>query len=503
MFFKRKKKTFFVENESSDYKPVFPNLEENLTYIKESYNNTADLQTRYFQYNNLNAAVVYIDTICDSEIIANGLFLPLANHDKEPLENVITIPDLKKSNDLNKAVDMINKGISVVIIDKEKEIFLINASKSTNRSPDEPDSEKVVRGSHEGFVETLGVNINLVRKRIKSRQLTIKYKEMGVEDKTRVALLYMNDLVDPNLLKEVEKRLDYVSTDMVFTPGFLEEFIEDKPFSPFPHTLYTERPDRGMAHLLDARIMLMVDGCSEALILPITFFAFFQSPDDYSSRVFTATIYRLLRMISFVISISFPAIYIATIAFHFEIIPNEIVILVKNSVEGIPFPPLVEAIIMGITIEFIREAGVRLPTPIGQTIGIVGGLIIGDAVIKAGLISNIMVIIIAITAISSFTIPSYEMSNSLRSLAYPFMIAAATLGFVGLIFSTMFVVMHLCKLESYGKPYLAPVAPIHVTNLKDTMIRFPNWLFRKRSLDANPKKVKRQNKNRGWDNNDS
>ncbi|WP_042348715.1 spore germination protein [Bacillus massiliigorillae] len=504
MFFKRKKKKkIYVENEINDDKHVSSTLNENISYIKEKYNYTDDLQTRYFKYNDNDAVIVYIDTICDAEIIQNGLLSPLNSNTIKPIEEIITIPDVKTTIDLNKAINMLNKGICILIIEQENNLYLINSSKPINRSPDEPISEKVVRGSHEGFVESIDININLVRKRIKSRQLTVKYKEMGTEENNKVALLYMNDLVDPNILKIVEKRLNDVSSDMIFTPGFLEEFIEDKPFSPFPQTLYTERPDRGMAHLLDGRIILMADGSAEVLILPITFFAFFQTPDDYNSRVFTATVYRFLRLMNFIISISFPAFYIATIAYHFEIIPNDIILLVKNSVEGIPFPPLVEAIIMLVTIELIREAGVRLPTPIGQTIGIVGGLIIGDAIIKAGLISNVMVIIIAITSIASFTIPSYEMSNSLRTLAYPFMIAAATLGFVGIVFLSLFIAKHLCKLESYGKPYFAPFAPFHLTNLKDTFVRFPNWMFSKRPLDANPKKVKKQSKNRKWDNNDS
>lgn len=500
--FKKRKKKIYTDNELEEKKEKYLTLEDNIEYIKKTYHYTSDLQTRHIQHNHRKGAVVYIETICDCDKIQTGLLSPLAMRSAEPIERLITIPDLKKTNDLNEAAKGLSKGISILLFENEEEIYMFNTIVCSNRSPDEPSSEKVVRGSHEGFVENIVINLNLIRKRIRSNQLTIKYKELGTETNNQIAIVYMADLIDPKVLKEVEERLESISTDMVFSTGFLHEFIEDKPFSPFPHVLNTERPDRVMAHLLDGRIALLAEGSSDALIVPITFFAFFQTPDDFNSRVFAGSFFRLLRLMNYLVSITFPAIYIALIAYHYEVIPNEIIILVKSSVEGIPFPPLIEAIIMGITIELIREAGVRLPTPIGQTIGIVGGLIIGDAIINAGFISNIMVIIIAVTAISSFTIPSYEMSTSVRLLTYPFMVSAASLGFVGIVFSLMFLLIHLCKLESFGKPYFAPLAPLRITNLKDTFVRFPNWMLNNRPYDANPQKVKRQQKSREWDEND-
>lgn len=503
MFKKRKKsKEKMHIDKEFDRKEIYSTLEDNIEYIKKQYHETDDLHIRYILHNNQKGVVIYIETICDSDKIQQGLLIPLALRSEEPLETLITIPDLKKTIYLNIALNELNKGISLLLFENEEKIYMFNTIMNSNRSPDEPPNEKVIRGSHDGFVESLTINLNLIRKRIRSCQLTVKYKKIGTESNNQIAIVYMADLVDSELLQEVDGRLKSVSTDTVSSTGFIQEFIEDKPFSPFPQILNTERPDRVMAHLLEGRIALIADGSSEALIVPVTFFAFFQSPDDFNSRVFSGSLFRLLRLSNYLISVTFPAFYIATIGFHYEIIPKEIIIIVKSSVEGIPFPPLIEAIIMGITIELIREAGIRLPTPIGQTIGIVGGLIIGDAVINAGLISNIMVIIIAITAISSFTIPNYEMSTSVRLLTYPLMLTAASLGFVGIIFSFMYLVTHLCKLESFGKPYFAPLAPLRIANLKDSFVRFPNWMLNKRPLDASPKKVKRQNKNREQDEND-
>jgi spore germination protein KA len=497
MFWK-KRKSQHEQKEINSNILAFDSLEENSAYIEDSFNKTSDLSTRNFTFNHKLARLMYLETVCDSEKIQTTFLTPISENQTGSLENVMTAANVLETKDLHQVIIKMLRGHCVIITEDEKSFYLFNAQKINNRTPEEPSNEKVVRGSHQGFVENIEINLNLIRNRITNRQLTIQYMEMGTETNTKIALCYMNGLADERSKNKILERLQNISSDMLFSPGYLEEFIEDKPFSPFPQTLYTERPDRVMAQLMDGRIAIFADGSSDVIIAPTTFFSFFQTPDDYNSRVFAGSFFRLIRFISFLVAVTFPALYIAVIAFHFEVIPNEIIVLVKGSVESIPFPPLIEAIIMAFTIELIREAGVRLPTPIGQTIGIVGGLIIGDAVINAGLISNIMVIIIAITAVSSFTIPSYEMSTSIRLLTFPLMMAAASLGFLGIIFSLMFIVAHLCKLESFGKPYFAPIAPLTITDLRDTFVRFPNWMFNRRPLDTDAKVLKRQRTIREW-----
>src|SRR5699024_5275049 len=221
----------------------------------------------------------------------------------------------------------------------------------------------------------------------------------------------------------------------------------------FPKKLYTERPDRAASYLEEGKIAVMMDNSSSACIVPISFFAFFQSPDDYNGQILDGMVFRLLRLACFFGALTFPALYIAVITFHFEIIPFEMITLVKNSIETVPFPPFYEAFIMIVTIELIREAGIRLPSPIGQTIGIVGGIIIGEAVVTAGLVSNVVVIVIALTAIMSFTISSYEMGNILRILSFPIMVAASLFGFVGIVASALIILFHLCKVKVLDTPY--------------------------------------------------
>ncbi|MED2777023.1 spore germination protein [Bacillus thuringiensis] len=499
----KKIKNRIMRPKSFLHQPLYTTIEENIKYIKHSLNDTNDLKIIELPFPKDTGVLVYLETVSDTDKIQKEIMDPLMEHTQESIDTVISTVKFQKTNDLNQVITMLLKGISIIYLQKDTTFYVINTVKITNRTPDEPINEKTIRGSHEGFTENINMNLNLIRKRIENRQLTVKYFELGNETHTKIAIVYMNDLTDPMSVQEIERRLQSITSDMVFSPGYLEDFIEDSPWSPFPHILYTERPDRVMAHLMEGRIALLAEGSADAIIVPVTLFAFFQTPDDFNSRIWPGSLFRLLRFISFVIALTLPAIYVAIISYHFEMIPSDIIVLVKGSVEGIPFPPFIEAFIMAFMIELIREAGIRLPTPIGQTIGIVGGLIIGDAVVRAGLVSNIMVIVIALTAIASFTIPSYEMSSAIRIISFPLMVAAACLGFAGIIFGGMFLLAHLCKLESLGKPYFAPLAPLNFAGLKDSFIRFPIWLLNKRPKDVHSQKEYRQYTTRGWDDNES
>jgi spore germination protein KA len=249
---------------------------------------------------------------------------------------------------------------------------------------------------------------------------------------------------------------------------------------------------------MEGRVAIMVEGSPTALMAPSTFFMFYQAPDDYNMRWYTGTFVRLIRLASFIIAIGLPAFYIAVVAFHFEVIPDELIMPVKSSINEIAYPPLLEALVMVIIIELIREAGIRLPQPIGQTIGIVGGLVIGDAVVRAGLVSNLMVIVIALTAIASFVVPSNELSTSLRLLTFPLIILAGSLGFVGIIFGMMMILIHLTRLESFGTPYFAPIAPLRLKDLKDTFIRMPIYKMNNRPKDSRAIKRKAIEPSREW-----
>ncbi|PHG57633.1 spore germination protein [Bacillus toyonensis] len=470
---------------------LYPTRSENISYIQKQLYHTNDLCVNEMCIHDTHIVLFYLDTTSDYKNIRSVILDPLSNVTQ--LDTVLETIAIQKTNNINTAVDMLLRGNSIIYVEGKQNLYIGNTAKSIQRAPDEPQNEKVIRGAHEGFVEDIKTNLSLIRKKIVNRQLKIKYFTLGKESQTQIALIYMDRLVESSTVEKMEEKLVAIPSNMISGPGHIEAFIESQPFSPFPHILYTERPDRVMAHITEGRVALVVDGSADVLIVPITFFAFFHTPDDFNSRIFAASFLRVLRIISFFIAIMLPAIYIAVISYHFEIIPNEIIVLVKSSVEGIPFSPLIEASIMALTIELIREAGVRLPTPIGQTIGIIGGLIIGDAVVRAGFVSNTMVIVIAVTAIASFTIPSYEMSTAVRLLMFPLMLAATCLGFAGIAFGMMFILAHLCKLESFGVPYFIPLAPLKIAGLKDSFIRFPIWMVDRSSKDTSVLKKAHKN----------
>ncbi|WP_430787617.1 spore germination protein [Virgibacillus flavescens] len=474
---------------SSTSERLHKSADTNKSAIKKALHGSSDLIIK----ESGDYVTFYIESLVDRQQIRKHI-LPYLLAEKPDIKPVI-YDSAGELETIDQAVKKLLSGAFIWFdINNAKKIYSMEVTKSYDRTVEEPENEKVIRGSHEGFVESLMININLIRKRIEHPSLTVRYSTLGEKSKTKLAVVYMDGLADPDVVARINKRLADISIDMVMSPGFIEEFVEQSALSPFPQMLNTERPDRVMAHLMEGRVALVTEGSPTVLIIPITFFAFYQSPDDYNSCWISGTYVRLIRIISFIIAVGLPSYYISIIGFHFEVIPDDLILPIKGSVTNIAYSPIEEALVMVLTIELIREAGIRLPTPIGQTIGIVGGLVIGDAVVQAGLISNLMVIIVALTAISSFVVPSNEMSTSLRILTYPMMIMATTFGFVGVTFGFMIMIIHLCKLESFGTPYLAPVAPLHFKDLKDTFVRLPLWMFNSRPKDAQPQAAKRQSK---------
>lgn len=484
-YFKRKihlvnyRESIKVKKTELPFTRVSTSLLENVNHIEKLFSHSHDLKNFQFNLTEKKCVVLYFETLVDMEKLEKKLFTPISKH-KNQNEFIKDIPEpLTKLDNFEEVTEKLLNGFSIFYVDGEQYVYCIDVASRYERTTDEPENEKVIRGSHQGFVENLTTNLNLIRKRIEHKDLLVKYLTLGNKTKTKVAILYMKGIANEEVVNEVQRRLMSIDTDMIFNTGFIEEFIEDSHTSLFPQMLNTERPDRVTANLMEGRISLLSDGVPTALILPVTFFSFYQSPDDYGSRAYFGSFIRIIRLISFLIAITLPAIYIAVIGFHFEVLPEELIITVKSSVEKIPYPTLIEALIMELTIELIRESGIRLPGAIGPTIGIVGGLVIGDAVVRAGLVSNTMIVIVAITAIASYVVPSNEMGVAIRLIRFPMMIAAATFGFVGIVFGLMILLIHLCKLESFGTPYFAPVAPFHWKDLKDSIVRLPVWKLKK------------------------
>ncbi|MEH7419090.1 spore germination protein [Neobacillus drentensis] len=491
-----------VSNENSiSFKEVSHTIDENISYFKQTFSNSADLKIKEINDRNNRGILVFLDTMADKDKIQRDIIKPLIEAADVQFENVLH-SIFFKSNNLIKAQEALLNGSCIMFLDGVKELYMVEIGLSKDRSIIEPSNEQVIQGSHEGFIENLSTNLHLIRKSFRTVNLTVEQITLGDQIQSKIAMVYMKDLANHEMISEFKRRVHHISMDHLPGTGALQELIEDSTWSPFPQILSTERVDRVVSHLNEGRVAVLMEGYPSCLIIPVTFFAFFHSPDDYNSRWMVGTFIRSMRLVSILIAINLPAIYIAVIGFHFEVLPDDLVLPVVSSIKNIPFPPLIEALVMELTIELIREAGVRLPSRIGQTIGIVGGLVIGDAVVRAGLISNTMIVVVAITAISAYSIPTTEMSDAVRFLRFPHMLLASTFGFVGIIFGFMFTLAHLCRLESFGTAYFTPWAPFRLKDIKDTFIRLPLWKFNTRSNDSKPKILKKQSLARGWDSNE-
>lgn len=424
-----------------------------------------------------------------SELFQNSSQLELSEQmsiTSPMLNDSITITTEPYNN--QKLIEYVCNGETIVILLHTNEMIRLNSPNFVYRTPDEPSNEEVLRGSHEGFVENYDSNVSLIRKRIKNNKLIVKKIVIGKETNTLVYYFYMEDVVDQEALKTVEERLNAIDLDMFYSGGQLSDYLDDQVWSPFPQLLNTERPDRVVANILEGKIAIMTDISPTALLGPVTFFSFYQSPDDFNSRVLVGTFYRVMRILSFLTAIFLPAFYIAIVSFHFEVLPLELANKVKSDINQIPYRPLIEALIMEITIELIREASVRLPKSIGQTIGIVGGLVIGESIVSAGLVSNLMVIVVAFTAISSFVAPSVELNTSIRVLRFPFMVLASLFGFFGIMIGTFVLVVHLLNLSSLKRPYFSPIIPFEPKELHKIFFREPYYKAKKQVTSFSPQK---------------
>ncbi len=507
-FLKRKKKKDTYSESVKPYqinsvedKNSTPDIEANLKFVQTEFGKSHDLIVKPLPIHHKKGYLIYFETLISKETIENHILKPLKKIEKGSLViNAITTLTLKESQNLKEVVKLIANGYCAYITSDNTTILLMDVKRENNRNIDEPENEQVIRGSHIGFIEDLSSNIFMIRAQTQNPKLKVEYIELGNAMKNKIAIIYFENLSSSELINEVQKRIKSIKADFIQTPGLLQEYIEERTFSPFPQLLNTERPDRLVANLVDGRIGIMSDGSPTALIAPSPFISFFQSPDDYNSRMLNGSFYRLIRVISFFIAIGLPSFYIAVVSFHYEILPVELLFTVKSSLEPIPIPPILEAIFMAVTLELIREATIRLPSPVAQTIGVVGGLVIGNAVVEANLVSNMMIIVVAITALATFIIPSTEMGTSIRLLGFPLMILSALFGLIGIVFGFSIILIHLCKLNSFSAPYFSPFAPLRLSELKDTFIRFPTWLQHKRPKDANAKyQALESNNPRKWD----
>lgn len=449
-----------------------------------------DVVFREFSINGADrqAALIYVGVMSDPDYIHTSILKPLfteghmagtTNSDslKQYITNRVELGRISETPYATEAVRRILSGDAALLVDGLSECILLSTAKGPSRQVQEPTTETLVRGSREGFVEKLSENVSLLRRRIKDPAFTMVKHEVGRRSRTDVVVAYVSNIANREIVEEVNRRIENIDIDEIPESGYIEQFIEDHHFTLFPQILNTERPDKVASSLMQGMVVILTDGTPFALLVPVSLPILLHSPEDYYERWWIGSLLRILRYMIVFFATFLPAIYIALVSYHQGLIPTKLAISITTSREGVPFPTFVEAMIMEITIEILREAGLRLPKPIGQAVGIVGGLVIGQSAVEAGIVSPIMVIVVALTAISSFAIPLYSVGIAIRILRFGMMLAAAVFGLYGLIMASLLLIGHLASLRSFGVDYAGTSLFIKPKLWKDRMFRFPlQWL---------------------------
>lgn len=479
------------------------NIDDNLRIIQDTFLSSSDLNIRSFflGMDKKKAFIVNIEGLYDKKIINENILTPLMQDlkDKLPLEEinieninnyVINAGNVEILNTMEEVIDSILTGSTMLFIEGEDKALSIYAKSREHRNIDMPQTENAIRGSHEGFIEALSTNIALVRNIIKSPDLKVETLKIGRRTRTDVSLLYIKSLADNKVVEELKKRLNSIDIDAILESGYIEEFIEDSPMSPFPTIGNTETPDKFSAKILEGRIGILVDGTPTALTVPYLFIEAFQGAEDYYAGAMVSSQLRLLRFFAFHINLFLPALYVALQVYHPNLIPYKLMLTIVATREGLPLPSVVEATGMIIVWEILREAGVRMPRPIGQALSIVGALILGQVAVNAGIVSPLMIIVIAMTGIMSLLTP--PLTDAASVLRIPILLVGSIFGLFGVIWCYFFTIIHLTSIRSFGVPYMSPAMPFNLSGMKDYIIRVFWWLMTTRPKAINRKDLQRE-----------
>ncbi|MFB5661948.1 spore germination protein [Alteribacillus sp. HJP-4] len=473
-------------------------LEENLEEIRGKFGNSSDLIVRVFKMGKPmlhRAASIYIDGLADKKMTGSFIMerlmseIPLMENEEalspEQMgnfmkESLLPITKVEEIKNLNELFLLLLAGQTIVLVDGWNHALGCALEDREVRSITEPTSEVSIRGPKDSFTESLLTNTAMVRARIKSPSLWLETMKIGSITQTEVAIMYIKGIASEKLLREVKDRLNKIDVAEVLGSNTIEEWITDDFWTPLPTILVTERPDVVSGNLLEGRVTIFVDGTPVPLILPATFIQFFQSAEDYYLTWSIASFLRIIRVLSFFITLFGSSLFIAFVSFHPELIPTPLLINLASQREGIPFPVIIEALLMEFTFEILREAGLRMPRQVGQAVSIVGALVIGEAAVMAGIVSSAMVIIVAATAIASFTIPHYSMTDATRLMRFGMMILASLFGLYGVGLGAIALLAHTVSLRSFGIPYLTPMAPFNLSDQQDVIFRLPKKFLTKR-----------------------
>ena len=447
---------------------VSANLRENEKYLRSRLENCSDILIRPMRLGDkhkVDCLMVYIEVAVSNMMLDDSALGKMINHfweiSPEDIQefvrhNSLGIADVKKLENLDESIDAMLAGNAVFFIDGYDKAMKISSKGYPSTGVMEAESEKVLRGSREGFSDSVKSNSALIRKRLRDTRLKVEEYKIGVRSHTLTQVLYMDDLVHEGLLEEVKERLEEFQIDGILDSGMLEQLTEDVWYSPFPQYQTTERPDRAVQEILKGKVVILCDNSPEALILPGNFSSFMESSEDWYHRFEMASFLRILRYLAVIMATVLPGLYLAVIRFHTQILPSALILSFAEAREGVPFSSVVELIFLELAFELIREAGVRVPGSLGNAIGIVGGLVIGQAAVEANLVSPIVVMIVALTALGSMTVPNEEFAAAFRLVKYGFLILGGYLGIYGIVLGVYLVIGHLAGLISFGIPYLVP-----------------------------------------------
>jgi Bacillus/Clostridium GerA spore germination protein. len=467
-------------------RPVSPHLSENQQTLIAIFEHCSDVVFRHVTLqDDSKLLLVYVDGMIDKDLVQSSIIKPLI-YDGVPQgigplgslaqmcdKELVAALQTKKVSAFEEAVDQILKGSVAFLADGESSILLADVSQFETRSIEEPSIEAALRGTRESFTEQLRTNTTMLRRIIVTPDLKMEPFQVGKLTKTEVVLAYIEGLASTSLLDEVRTRIDAIDIQGVLESGYIEEYIEDTNYSPFPQMQSTERADVVSAGLLEGRIAVFVNGSPIVLVVPMTFWDGLQAPDDYYERFLYVTMNRWIRYWFALFSILFPSIYIALTTYHPEMMPPKLMMSITGLREQSPFPTVIEVFLMEFMFEGLREAGIRLPQQIGPLVSIVGALVIGQAAVQAGIISAPIVIVVSAAGISSFVIPRYRFGYPLRMLRFPLLIMSGLFGLFGVALGLILIMSHLIQLNPLGTPYLQPISPTRISKLKNVFWRRP------------------------------
>ena len=481
-------------------------LSKNYKYLQVLYNSliNSDIVLRPFIISidgkNYNSLFLGIDGMFSSELVNNFILRPLmeteprnsstSQYAKKNIEDYIfnkLIPQntVKKVSKLSEVSSFINIGNCAIFVDTLNIAFVIDAKGYEARTVDAPKNEIVVRGSQEAFVERLRTNTSIIRRLINSSELIIENTTVGNVSKTNVAICYMKNIANSSLISEVKYRINNIDVDYIISSGNLEQLIQDNCKIAFPQIIATERPDKAATHILEGRVVLIINGSPYALIVPGIFVDFLSSPEDFNLKHQYSNLLKAIRLIATFITILLPGIYVAIMNYHTELVPTALLFTIAASRNSVPFPVIVEILLMEIAFELIREAGLRIPTPIGPTIGIIGALVLGDAAVSANLVSPVLIIIVAITGICSFAIPDFSLNFTFRIYKFMYIFLGYIAGLLGIAIGLFVQFAILCNLKSFGVSYLAPYVPMTFSKSSVSLFVHPIWKRESRSKFLN------------------